>query len=132
MKPDERIKILVVDGSATGRRIIRNSLAELAGVTFLEADSAETALTVADEQEPDLVITDWNLPEMTVIDFAVILRHRHSHMPVLIVTAIASPLEVAMAVKAGVSDIVIKPFTAAMMTDKAKTAMDNWFVTGPS
>ena len=66
------------------------------------------------------MITDWNMPEMNGIDFVRNLRstpHGKS-VPVLMVTTNAANADVAEALKAGVNNYVVKPFTADTLKEK--------------
>jgi two-component system chemotaxis response regulator CheY len=119
--------ILVVDGSAIRRRIVLNSLAGLEGATFIEADHAEGALHAIKRCEFDLVIVEWTLQGMTGLDFAATLRTQQPYLPILMLTNTVSPLDVAMAIKAGITNLVVRPFSPEIMKDKVQTAVANWF-----
>ena len=67
------MKFLVVDDSATMRRIVMNSLRRIGFSDFVEASDGVEAL---DSFDPSIefVITDWNMPNMGGIDFVRQLR----------------------------------------------------------
>jgi len=118
--PDKEIKILVVDDSATMRQIVRNSLKELGYTNIIEADGGLEALDLLKEESIDFVVTDWNMPDLTGIELLKNIRADEflALLPVLMVTAEARKECVVEAVKAGVNNFIIKPFTTQIMEQK--------------
>lgn len=111
---DVNIKVLVVDDFATMRRIIKNVLKQIGFTKILEADDGTTALEVLKENKVDLIISDWNMPNMTGLDLLKTIRGEKStqSIPFLMVTAEAQKDNVIQAVQSGVSNYLVKPFTA--------------------
>ena len=112
--------VLVVDDFSTMRRIVRNILRELDFKDILEADDGSSAVEILKTQKVDLIVSDWNMPKMTGLD---LLRHvrgvdKTKDLPFLMVTAEAQKENVVEAVKARVSNYIIKPFTAATLGEK--------------
>jgi two-component system chemotaxis response regulator CheY len=114
------MRFLIVDDSSTMRRIIINTLAKLGYQTFLEAGNGREALEKLAAGPVDLIITDWNMPEMDGLDFVRSLRSTTygKNVPVLMVTTNAANADVAEAIKAGVNNYVVKPFTADTLKEK--------------
>ncbi len=117
---DTSIRILIVDDFATMRRILKNILKQLGFKNILEADDGTTALEVLEKQEIDLIISDWNMPKMTGLELLKRVRvsEKYKRAPFLMVTAEAQKQNVIEAVQAGVSNYVVKPFTAEAISDK--------------
>ncbi len=117
---DTSIKILIVDDFATMRRILKNILKQLGFKNLVEADDGTTAWEVLEGQNIDLIISDWNMPKMTGLELLKKVRASDSHKmtPFLMVTAEAQKQNVIEAVQAGVSNYVVKPFTAEAISDK--------------
>lgn len=117
---DTSIKILIVDDFATMRRILKNILKQLGFKNLVEADDGTTAWEVLEGQTIDLVISDWNMPKMTGLELLKKVRASESYkrIPFLMVTAEAQKQNVIEAVQAGVSNYVVKPFTAEAISDK--------------
>ncbi|MBI5328533.1 MAG: chemotaxis response regulator CheY [Deltaproteobacteria bacterium] len=117
---DEKMKILVVDDFSTMRRIIRNLLKELNYLNVEEADDGATALPKLKGDKFDFIISDWNMPNMSGFELLKTVRADAGlrHMPFLMVTAEAQQENVVMAVQAGVSNYIVKPFTAATLKEK--------------
>jgi len=117
---DTSIKILIVDDFATMRRILKNILKQLGFKNLVEADDGTTAWDVLENQEIDLIISDWNMPKMTGLELLKKVRAstKYKTAPFLMVTAEAQKQNVIEAVQAGVSNYVVKPFTAEAISDK--------------
>ncbi|WP_457681717.1 chemotaxis response regulator CheY [Thermovibrio sp.] len=120
--PSEDIKILVVDDMAAMRKILKTLLAQLGYKSVDEAEDGKQALEIL-KQNPDkygLVITDWNMPNMTGIELVQAIRsdEKLKHLPILMVTAEAKKENVLMAIKAGVNNYIVKPFTAETLKEK--------------
>ena len=117
---DTSIKVLIVDDFATMRRILKNILKQLGFKNLLEADDGTTAYDVLESQDVDLIISDWNMPKMTGLELLKKVRasEKYSKIPFLMVTAEAQKQNVIEAVQAGVSNYVVKPFTAEAISEK--------------
>ncbi len=120
--PNPDINILVVDDMAAMRKILKTLLAQLGYKNVDEAEDGKQALEKL-RQNPDkygLVITDWNMPNMTGIELVQAIRsdEKLKHLPVLMVTAEAKKENVLMAIKAGVNNYIVKPFTAETLKEK--------------
>jgi two-component system, chemotaxis family, chemotaxis protein CheY len=113
------MKFLVIDDSATMRRIIVNSLQRIGHTDCVEAGDGVEALRVF---TPDIgvIITDWNMPGMTGVDFVRALRERPDGkaVPVLMVTTRSIKQDIVQAVQAGVNNYIVKPFTPQILKEK--------------
>jgi len=123
---DLNMKILVVDDFATMRRILKNILKQIGFSNISEADDGKTALAELKKEKFDLVLSDWNMPEMSGIE---LLREIRSDdelkdTPIVMVTAEAQKDNILEAVKAGVNNYVVKPFTAETIGEKLKKVFD--------
>lgn len=117
---DTSIKVLIVDDFATMRRILKNILKQLGFKNLVEADDGTSAWEILQGQSIDLIISDWNMPKMTGLELLKKVRasDNHKRTPFLMVTAEAQKQNVIEAVQAGVSNYVVKPFTAEAISDK--------------
>ena len=120
MPADPKIKVLVVDDMATMRRIVRNILKQLGFANVEEAENGQEALQKLRADTYGLVVSDWNMPVMTGIDMLRTIRADENlkTIPVLMVTAEAQQGNLVEAVQAGVSNYIVKPFTAETMHEK--------------
>lgn len=120
MAASKDMRILIVDDFSTMRRIVRSLLKQLGYDNVVEADDGSTALAKLKTDKIDFCVTDWNMPNMTGLDLLKEIRSDENlkDLPVLMVTAEALQENIVQAVKAGVSNYVIKPFDAATMAEK--------------
>ncbi|RLA95294.1 MAG: response regulator [Deltaproteobacteria bacterium] len=116
----EAMKILIVDDFATMRKILKNILKELGYTDLLEAEDGQAALEILRREKVDLVISDWNMPNMDGLSLLKAIRSDEAlkDTPVLMVTAEAQKQNVLEAVKAGVNNYVVKPFTPEVIQEK--------------
>lgn len=120
------IKILVVDDFATMRKVVKNLLKQAGYENIIEAEDGVAALKILKSQKVDFVISDWNMPNMTGIELLKTVRadEEIGKIPFLMVTAEALQDNVIAAVKAGVSNYIVKPFTAEVLNEKITKIME--------
>lgn len=114
------MKVLVVDDFATMRKIVRNILKQIGFNNIVEADDGANALQVIKNENIDFVVTDWNMPNMSGLELLKKIRsdEKSKDIPVLMVTAEGLAENVVDAVKAGVDNYIVKPFTAETVQAK--------------
>ena len=118
------MRFLIVDDSSTMRRIIINTLTKLGYKEFQEAANGREGLEKLASSPVDMIITDWNMPEMSGIDFIRAVRANSATklLPVLMVTTNAAEDDIVAALKAGVNNYVVKPFTPDTIREKIQSA----------
>jgi len=118
--PHADMKILVVDDFSTMRRIVKNVLKQLGFTNVVEAENGNQALAVLQKGDVNFVISDWNMPQMDGFELLSAVRSTDNmkDMPFLMVTAEAEKDKIVQAVKAGVSNYIVKPFTPETMKEK--------------
>ncbi|RJR36815.1 MAG: response regulator [Deltaproteobacteria bacterium] len=117
---DYRMRVLVADDFATMRKIVRNILKQIGFDNIVEAEDGQAAVQVLKNDNIGLVVTDWNMPNMTGLELLQKIRSdpKTANIPVLMVTAEGLKENVVAAVKAGVNNYVVKPFTAEVLQEK--------------
>lgn len=117
---DQNMKILVVDDFSTMRRIVRNILKQLGYSNIVEADDGSTALDTLKKEKIDFIVSDWNMPKMTGLELLKAVRGDDTlkAIPFLMVTAEAKKENITDALQNGVSNYIVKPFTAETMKEK--------------
>ena len=117
---DFRMRVLVVDDFATMRKIIRNILKQIGFDDIIEAEDGNIALQVLKNDNIGRVVTDWNMPNLSGLELLQKIRGNPetAAMPVLMVTAEGLKDNVVEAVKSGVNNYVVKPFTAEILQEK--------------
>lgn len=118
--PNTDMKVLVVDDFSTMRRIVKNLLKQLGFSNILEADDGSTALDVLKSQKVDFIVSDWNMPKMTGLELLKAVRGDDSlkSIPFLMITAEAKKENIMDALQSGVSNYIVKPFTAETLKEK--------------
>jgi DNA-binding NtrC family response regulator len=101
--------ILVVDDEKNMRLSLEAIMSE-EGYQYRAAESAEEALKVMDQEEFFMVITDARLGGMSGYDFLKRAQTRFPSLPILMITAYATPKLAVEAIKAGAIDYLAKPF----------------------
>ena len=120
------MKILVVDDSSTMRRIIKNTLNRLGYTELFEGENGVQAWEVL-QQTPDIgvLVTDWNMPEMNGLELVKKVRaeQKYVDMPIIMVTTEGGKAEVITALKAGVNNYIVKPFTPQVLKEKLEAVL---------
>ena len=115
------MKILVVDDSTTMVRIILNTLKRIGYNDILTAfDGVEATEQMKENDGIDLIITDWNMPNMNGLELVKYIRKDeiYKETPIVMVTTEGGKAEVITALKAGVNNYIVKPFTPAVLKEK--------------
>jgi len=115
------MKILVVDDSSTMRRIIVNTLSRLGYKDVVQgADGQEAWDALQANPDVEVVITDWNMPNMNGLELVKKIRaqDKYKAMPIIMVTTEGGKKEVIIALKAGVNNYIVKPFTPQVLKEK--------------
>lgn len=118
-------KILVVDDMGTMRKIIKNMLTKMGCNQLHEAEDGLPAWDMLQQAHEsgapfEFVVSDWNMPGMTGLDLLKKIREdeRFKTLPFLMITAEAEQSNVVIAVKAGVSNFIVKPFSIVTLKEK--------------
>jgi len=108
------------------RRIIKNTLARLNYKDVLEAEHGVQAWELLSQNDDiDVLITDWNMPEMNGLELVKKVRaeEKYADMPIIMVTTEGGKAEVIVALKAGVNNYIVKPFTPAVLKEKLEDVL---------
>lgn len=117
------MKILLVDDSKTMRNIQKNMLATFGHNDIGEATNGQEALDTVDAFAPDLILCDWNMPVMDGLTFVKAYRAQGKKTPIIMVTSEAEKSRVVEAIKAGVNNYLVKPFTPEHLSQKVTDTM---------
>jgi len=105
---DTRPVVLVVDDEESYREALASGLAQEGFVTGLAANGHE-ALRMFHQIHPDLVLLDVMLPDQSGIELCKRMRALNP-VPIIMVTARDSEVDVVLGLELGASDYVAKPF----------------------
>lgn len=120
-------KILVVDDSISMRMIVVSFLKKMGFTNIHEAEDGEIGMLMLREGQLsdapfELIVSDWFMPNMTGLDFFKAVRDDSilQKTPFLMVTAEGEEKHMLMAREAGVTDVIIKPFSIEQVHEKVK------------
>jgi len=111
-------KVLVADDSGTMRKIVIRSLNAVGITDVVEAGDGVEAIKAFEENTFNLVLTDWNMPNKTGLEVIEAIRGQGSTVPIIMITTESEKRRVLDAIRAGVSDYLVKPFQAEMLREK--------------
>lgn len=117
------MKILLVDDSKTMRNIQKKILETIGGIEFTEAGDGVEALSQLGKGPFNVIIIDWNMPNMDGITLVSRIRASDKKTPLIMVTTEAEKNRIIDALKAGVNNYVVKPFTPETLVEKVKATL---------
>ena len=117
---------LVVDDFDSMRKVTINQLKQLGATRFVEAANGAEALKMLAKHPVTMVLSDWNMPVMTGLELLLSVRSNEKlfAMPFLMITAEAERDRVMMAVQCGVSELLVKPYTAGRFGERVEKVID--------
>ncbi len=103
--------VLIVDDDRTHRQILNMTLVR-GGFSVRELDNGRTALETVKQEHPDLVLVDIVMPGVSGLDTLQQLKGDEATraLPVVMLTAVATPEHIQRALDAGAADYILKPF----------------------
>ena len=117
----ERSRILVVDDDPETLRWVRNALAG-AGFAVLVTGDPDEAQRLVRSESPQLVLLDLMLPGTDGIEWMKSVPEL-ADLPVIFISGYGQGETIAGALDAGAADYVVKPFSAAELTARVRTAL---------
>ena len=115
-------RFLIVDDMVLIRKAQIKILTGLGYFDFVEASDGLMALKAIHSETPpiEIIICDWKMPNMSGLAFLKIIRSNPltKDVPFIMVTAESEKAQIIDAIKAGVSDYIIKPFSRNDLVEK--------------
>ena len=123
---DFNMNILVVDDFSTMRRIIKGALKKAGFSNIIEAEDGKIALKELQKQKIGLIFSDWNMPNMNGLELLKAVRsdEKLKDIPFILVTAEGQKDNVMEAIKSGVSNYIVKPFTTETLKEKIEKVLN--------
>lgn len=112
------MRIMLIDDSKTMRNIQKSVLKQLGHTELEEACDGQDALSKIGAFNPELLLVDWNMPVMDGLTFVKTFRQTDKTTPLIMVTTEAEKSRVIEAIKAGVNNYVVKPFTPDLLSQR--------------
>ena len=110
---------LIVDDSSVVRKVARRILEDMDYIVE-EAEDGQEAFDKCRQEMPDAILLDWNMPIMSGLEFLKLLRgYVGGEKPRVVYCTIENDIgAIAMALKAGADDYMMKPFDRAVLEMK--------------
>lgn len=110
---------LVVDDSSVIRKVARRIIEEI-GYDVDEAEDGREAFEKCTQNMPDTIFVDWNMPVMSGLEFVKELRsYVGGEKPKIIFCTTENDVgHIAMALKAGANEYMMKPFDREILESK--------------
>lgn len=118
---------LVVDGVDNIRSTVATMLTEAGFKKVLQAVNGAEAITIMSKHQVDLIISEWQIAKVDGLELLrrVRLDPKTSKIPFVMTSATIEQNDVIRAIKNGVSEYVVKPFSAKILVERLKRAIDN-------
>src|SRR3989338_472447 len=112
----EKLSVLLVEDTVPMLRLMNAVLGTLGVRNIYTASSGERAFEVFRKEAPDIVISDWHMEPIDGIELTRMIRRDplspNRMAPVILVTGFSAVSRVATARDAGVTEFMVKPFSA--------------------
>ncbi len=112
--------VLIVDDERSMRDFLK-ILLEKEGHQVATADSGARALETLKKLAVDVIVSDIRMPGMTGIELLETVKEHSPELPVIMITAFASPDDAVLAMKNGAFDYISKPFNV----DEIKSVIES-------
>ena len=125
MAVDMKMNVLIVDDYKTMLRIEDNLLRQIGFTNVEEALGGPPALEKLKQKKFGLILSDWNMEPMTGLEFLKVVRAdpQTKSVPFIMVTAEGKTENVIAAKEAGVSNYIVKPFSAETLKTKMTSVL---------
>jgi two-component system chemotaxis response regulator CheY len=118
-------RVLIVDDSATMRKIVAQILSSADLEICGEAENGLDAIKKYKELKPDLVTMDINMPEMDGIQALKEIKKNDSSAKIMMMTSDSQETVVKDAIAEGASDYIVKPPDKDIVLKKIKKVLGN-------
>jgi two-component system chemotaxis response regulator CheY len=114
-------RILIVDDSATIRKMVRSSLQTITDAAFTDAATGLEAIEQLALGPIELIVLDLNMPDMHGVDVMRFVRgHKaYKNVPIIVLTTRGDETSRETAVAAGATTYLTKPFAPQMLASTA-------------
>lgn len=115
-------QVLVIDDEPAIRKLLRTGLSTQ-GYEITDARNGKTALEALEGEPPDLIILDLGLPDMSGHELLRLIREKHEHVPILVLSSREDERGKVEALDFGADDYVTKPFGMNELLARMRAAL---------
>jgi two-component system chemotaxis response regulator CheY len=130
MSVNTDMNVMIVDDYKTMLRVIRNLLTQIGFKNVDEASDGLQALDLIKRKQYGLVISDWNMEPMSGLDLLKEVRAANEdhikNVPFIMITAESKMENVVVAKQSGVSNYIVKPFSAEVLKSKITSVLGDF------
>lgn len=117
------IDVLIVEDDPMVTELNKKYLQMITGFRLIgQASNGEQALQIITEQPVSLILLDLFMPKIDGLELLKRIRHHHPTIDIIMVTADRSAESIQSALRLGVIDYIVKPFTF----DRLRTALNTY------
>jgi len=130
-KPEKNIfstmSILIVEPVDNMRMTIASMLSSLAFKEILQAKNGLEAKTLIERNKVDFILSEYHLDKLSGVDLLIMMRKgaATSRIPFIILSSAIEHDEVLYAIKNGVSEYVVKPFSVNTLKQRIINSINN-------
>jgi two-component system, sensor histidine kinase and response regulator len=119
------LKVLLVDDFEPMRKIIVDQLKNMGVHQITQAASGDEALHLLLRNSFDIVLSNWKMPKMSGLELLKAVRAdpKLNHLPLIIITSESNRNNIIEAITYDVTDILVKPYSAKLLSEKVERAM---------
>ena len=107
----EGLRVLIAEDNPVNQLLVESMLTGL-GASFKAVENGALAVAAVDDQEFDVVLMDCLMPVMDGFEATRALRAKGLEIPIIAATASASAGDFDEALRVGMNDVIVKPFSA--------------------
>ncbi len=123
-----KARILIADGDAMIAEVLKQTLYHMGLVNIIRAKSGRDAFGMMRDRSFDILITEWEMDQLDGIKLVRHLRYeeetRLALLPVIMLTGRAEREDVVKARDTGVTEFMVKPFTANSVFKRLEYVID--------
>jgi len=121
-----QMTVLLADSSDIVRDTVANMLLDLGFAQVLQASNGEHALGILSQQKVDFIIAEWDMPKVSGLELLQKVRadKRNASTVFMMMSVVIEQAAVVQAIKAGVSEYVVKPFSTKILRERVQRAIE--------
>lgn len=122
-----KITVLVVDDDRAISNLVKNVLKNLGFGTIIVEHDANEGLRYIQNNNIDLLISDWEMEPMTGVELTQKIRKLEApkcFLPIIMLTGHGEKAEIEQARDSGITEYLIKPFTAKTLCSRIMMVID--------